>query len=710
MYYQYQKQVKERSANVHRSTSSAEQASYGNGNSAQPNLDRRRSLRSNTSSVFTKEAVDHLCFAGAFAAQDKTTEQSKNQATMDDTAQVKCKNRNDIQNNPNMNDCSWRSLPNASNQIAGSAYVTKAIHNQERSNKQKQFIIKMDQTTRYGSCKGSEASGVMISTENMSRNRSKDRVGAASKSTEQGMTLSYRSPQSNQEKPINDMRGGKTPDSLSKTEFYNTDVQPHMNQKRSDLRQEAVPQVAGQNRNKHGPECGVKPKIKDIVKNSSDSQQNQNLEKCDLSHGQTKEVKQQARDFGTSEGVQHPKPSDRKIVLTSDKTDQTKVKNYTGRTSGSRTGKLLQSNEYPKATNPYDIRANPERMTSNLVYTRPTEAHQTRHETLDTDRNDKYQNQISHKTAPMVKFSPGGAPQNQDSARKHLRDCSASGSQETTFVPSQTGACATNRGESVSHQEVGEEFVQVTRPKTGCNMRTSYSLQSHIQRCTERRCSQELSSEVFQMIDDKKCLCHNFFKVLKKLRDGAPETWCETKTAEGLNILHVIAQKGRCDLLHAVVQIGWWRVLSRMQVDDTSSSQYQGLTAKEIADREGNRSVVEKCGLMDTWEQSLSPLMKAVRCNDRPHINTLIAQPNMIHHIDQNNSNACYWAVIHGYFRLLEELIGKGIDVKMKTSKNENLLHLACMMDCQDMLQPLYQVHDMDPWAEDSFGMAPIDR
>lgn len=172
-----------------------------------------------------------------------------------------------------------------------------------------------------------------------------------------------------------------------------------------------------------------------------------------------------------------------------------------------------------------------------------------------------------------------------------------------------------------------------------------------------------------------------------------------------------IIERAKLTFLPVLVLLGWWKLLSLQTVSESSASEYRGKAAKYVAEIKRAKKPLEEFNLANDWDNSLSPLMKAIRSGDSAKAYKILEESGEeLYYRDFNGGNSLYWTVVTGNVDLFLKLLSMGVDPGNLTRKNENLLHIACSLGKYDMVKLIIEKCGLDPWKKDNSKKTPMDR
>ena len=203
---------------------------------------------------------------------------------------------------------------------------------------------------------------------------------------------------------------------------------------------------------------------------------------------------------------------------------------------------------------------------------------------------------------------------------------------------------------------------------------------------------------IFDIIDNKDFTAFDFWEKLTKFKRMNYITPLNLVSQDGLNILQASIEKGRFSFLIHILHIGWWNLLAKQIVSQSSPSEFKGKTAKQIAELKKARKPLDEFNTHNEWEASLSPLMKACRTGDLSKARVLMDHAaTEAYDVDHQSANALYWAVVYGSLELITFLESRGLNIKMQTKKKETLLHLAACLGHSHLIEVLVQTYGIEP-------------
>lgn len=219
----------------------------------------------------------------------------------------------------------------------------------------------------------------------------------------------------------------------------------------------------------------------------------------------------------------------------------------------------------------------------------------------------------------------------------------------------------------------------------------------------------------FQMIYDKAFNAYDLIKHLKKHKTQVFQNPLEILTSAGTNLLHEMADKGRLSLFMVILTLGWWPILSKSRVPQSSPLEHKGCNAAQIAEKKRTRKIIEEIRIFDNWESSLTPLMKSCRFGDVANVKAILnnaGNPQELYWTDLNDWNALHWAVAQGNQEIVKLLMAAGVDMSKKTKKGETLLHVACVFGQSHLIDILMRNDQckFDPYLEDLYSKSSFDR
>lgn len=223
----------------------------------------------------------------------------------------------------------------------------------------------------------------------------------------------------------------------------------------------------------------------------------------------------------------------------------------------------------------------------------------------------------------------------------------------------------------------------------------------------------EISSPlIFQTIKDKNCTYFDFWSIFLKHRSHNDFSVLKVLTPVGHNVLHECIESAKLTYFQVLVQLGYWKILCLQKVPDDSTSEYKGKTAKYLAEVKRAKKPLEEFNLANDWENSLSPLMRAIRSGDLIRVNQMLRETTEeTFYKDFNGGNALYWTVVTGNSELFSKLVDIGVDPTTRTKKNENLLHVACCIGRFNMIGVILEkCANLNPWLKDVGNKTPMDR
>lgn len=178
---------------------------------------------------------------------------------------------------------------------------------------------------------------------------------------------------------------------------------------------------------------------------------------------------------------------------------------------------------------------------------------------------------------------------------------------------------------------------------------------------------------------------------------------------DGMNLLHKCLSSQRISLLSALVLIGWWDILASTKVADSSKSSLRGKTVIEIS--KTNRRLLAEVNTMTEWENSLTPLMREIRRGQGLKLSKEELSDENMHKLDANGGNVLYWVVVDGDGDLFKTFVSLGVNPQKVTTRNENLINLACMMGNLKIIPLLLEKKlAIDPWLMDTAQKTALDR